>query len=291
MSSQLELVLDAKATLAEGPTWDEETQKLYWLDIEKKQLNKFDPVSKQNVVTQFDQYVSAVALKKSGGLVLAMQHGFYFMDLDKDKPTPIIDPEAHLPNNRFNDGKCDPLGQFWAGTMSMNNESEAGALYCLNKHREVSSKISGVSVSNGLAWSPDGRTMYYIDSPTKQVVAYDFDAIGNISNRRVVVNIPEGEGVPDGMTIDEEGHIWVAQWGGYKVSRWNVNDGTRLAEVSVPAAHVTSCTFGGDKLDELYITTARSGLTDRMLAEQPLAGGIFKMKTGVKGLPAMKYDG
>lgn len=291
MSSQLELVLDAKAALGEGPLWDEQTGKLYWVDIEKKQMNVFDPVSKQNVVTQFDQYVSAVALRKSGGLVLAMQYGLYLQDSEKEELIPIIDPETHLPNNRFNDGKCDPLGRFWAGTMSMNNEAEAGTLYCLNTNREVTAVVSGVSVSNGLAWSPDGRTMYFIDSPTKQVVAYDFDATGNISNRRVAVSIPEGEGVPDGMTIDEEGHIWVAQWGGYKVSRWNVSNGERLAEVDVPAAHVTSCTFGGEDLDELYITTARTDLADHVLAEQPLAGGIFRIKTAVKGLPAMKYDG
>lgn len=291
MLGQVELILDAKATLGEGPVWDEQAGKLYWVDIEKKQMNVFDPKTKQNVVTGFDQYVSAVALRESGGLVFAMQHGFYFMDAEKSEPTLITDPERHLPNNRFNDGKCDPLGRFWAGTMSMHNEAAAGTLYCLGTNRKVRAMISGVSVSNGLAWSPDGRTMYFIDSPTKQVVAFDFDATGEIRNRRIAVNIPEGEGVPDGMTMDEEGYIWVAQWGGYKVSRWNPNNGKRLDEIDVPAAHVTSCTFGGEQLNELYITTARTGLDDHALAEQPFAGGLFRIKTGVKGLPAFKYGG
>lgn len=292
MSGEVELILDAKAILGECPSWDERTQNLYWVDIEKKQLNIFNPSSKKNRIINLNHYVSAVAPRQSGGLVLAMHHGFHFLDLENENLTPICDPEKHLPKNRFNDGKCDPTGRFWAGTTAMNDSNNKGRLYCLDTKQKITSVINEVKMSNGLAWSPDNQTMYYIDTPTKEVAAFDFHLdTGNINNKRIVVTIPDEEGVPDGMTIDEEGNIWVAHWGGYKVSCWNPNSGALLRTIKLPAVNVTSCVFGGENLNELYITTASSGLDDKALSEQPLAGGLFRLKTNVKGLPTVRYKG
>lgn len=287
--SQLELVVDAKAILGEGPCWDAESRIIYWVDIEQNRINNYDPTKDQSSTIDTGQKVGAVVLTKKGNLLAALQHGFYEIDLTSGNLTPITDPESTKPDNRFNDGKCDPQGRFWAGTMSMKGQKKAGALYVMDKDYSVRQILDGVTTSNGLCWSLDHQTMYYIDSPTKQVTALNYDIeSGKISNRRPIVSIPEGEGAPDGMTIDAEGMIWVAQWGGYKVARWNPQTGEKLEEISVPVARVTSCCFGGDNLDELYITTASIGMKEDQTS-QPHAGGLFRYKTKVKGSPTYKF--
>lgn len=291
-NAKLELIYDAKATLGEGPCWDQDKQVLYWVDIIKGRVHVHNQKDETNQVFEIGQYVGTVSVAESGELILALQHGFYLFDMETRELKPIDDPEKELPNNRFNDGKCDPAGRFLAGTMSLIGEGNVGALYSLDKDFTVKKLVDYVGCSNGLAWSADFQTMYYIDSPTKQVVAYDYDLkTGNIQNKREVIRIPEGEGVPDGMTIDEEGMLWVAQWGGYKVSRWNPQTGERIYTISVPVAKVTSCVFGGENRDELYITTASEGLSEAELKEQPLAGGLFRYKVGVKGAPMYKFKG
>lgn len=265
----VELVLDAKATLAEGPLWDAKKQCLYWLDILENEVHIYDPATRADRSIRLDQHIGALALTKDGGAIVALQKGIYFLDLDTERISLICSPEAHLTNNRFNDGKCDSKGRFWAGTMSMDeNEGNggsqpAGALYCLEGNGHVRKAFGGVTISNGIAWSPDDRIMYYIDSPTKQVTAFDFDALtGELANKRTVVAFAEAEGIPDGMTIDEDGMIWVAHWGGYQVSRWNPSTGRKLLQIDVPVRNVTSCAFGGKHLDELYITTSSIGVTE-----------------------------
>ncbi|MCP1310124.1 SMP-30/gluconolactonase/LRE family protein [Paenibacillus tyrfis] len=288
-----ELILDGKAALGEGPVWDHRSGRLLWVDIEGMRIHHYDPVQGTDRSIQLDQRVGAAVPRAEGdGLVLALEHGFHLLDPATERLTKIADPEAGLLENRFNDGKCDEAGRFWAGTMNRMSSGPTGALYCLETDGSLRKAIDGVVCSNGLGWSPDGRTMYYIDSPTKQVVAYDYEpAAGAISNRRTVVTIPEGEGVPDGMAVDREGMLWVAQWGGWRVSCWNPQTGERLGFVRVPAAQTTSCAFGGPDWDELYITTARTGLSEEQLAQQPHAGGLFRVKTGVKGRPACFYGG
>lgn len=287
--SKLELVVDAKAVLGEGPSWDMEKQVLYWVDIEQGDIHQYDPIRQHSQKMSCGQKIGAVVPTATGTLLAAMQHGFYEVEWSSGKMTPIVDPEKEKSENRFNDGKCDPFGRFWAGTLSMEQEKNAAALYVMDQNRHVRKMLDGVTTSNGMAWTEDHRTMYYIDSPTKQVAAFEYDLeSGDIANRRTVVTIPEGEGAPDGMTIDAEGMIWVAQWGGYKVCRWNPETGKKLVEISLPVARVTSCCFGGKELDVLYITTASIGITKEE-PNQPHAGGLYRIKPGVKGTPTYRF--
>jgi sugar lactone lactonase YvrE len=288
----LKLVWDAKAELGEGPCWDHRSGRLIWVDVLAGRIHFYDPAGGDSRTIRLDRKVGAVVPRLQGGLVLALDNGFHTLDLQTEQLTPLADPESDLPGNRFNDGKCDPAGRFWAGTMDMKEESASGSLYCLNVSGPPVKAASNVTVSNGMDWSLDLHTMYYIDSPTRRVMAYDYDLnIGCISRPRVAVEIPEGEGFPDGMTIDAEGMLWIAQWGGWQVGRYDPATGAKLGSIPVPAAHTTSCAFGGDHLDELYITTARIGLNEEESAQQPHAGGLFRIKPGVKGRAGNFYGG
>jgi len=288
---QVELLADAKALLGEGPCWDHRGGLLFWVDIAGMRVHMYNPQTNVDRVVQLDQMVGVAVPRQSGGMVVGVERGLYELDLETERLTLITDPE-NLENNRFNDGKCDAAGRFWAGTMSKKGQKGAGSLYCLDPDRTVRKAIEGVSISNGLGWSPDGRTMYYIDTPTKKVVAYGYNPeSGELGDVRTVVVIPNDSGSPDGMTVDAEGMLWVAHWGGWQVSRWNPHTGEQLAVIPVPAAQVTSCTFGGQNLDELYITTARIGQSEEALLNQPHAGGVFRVKPGVAGMPAHFYAG
>ncbi|SDK35809.1 SMP-30/gluconolactonase/LRE family protein [Sediminibacillus albus] len=291
MENRLELVLDAKAELGEGPFWDADTQRLYWVDINNKQIHIFDPADNTDKVIEVDQYIGAVVMQTSGDLLLAMQNGIYSMDKNTTKLTFIADPEKDKPDSRFNDGKCDPAGRFWAGTMPLQLEPGAASLYRLDGDNHLRRMVPNVTVSNGMAWSNDKQTMYFADTPTQKIDAFDYDLkSGNISNRRTVIKIPESEGMPDGMTIDTEGMLWVAQWGGARVGRWDPGTGECRQVVELPASHVSSCAFGGAEMNQLYITTAREHLTKGQLDEQPYAGGLFRFHTNVKGAASYKFS-
>ncbi|TNJ63200.1 SMP-30/gluconolactonase/LRE family protein [Paenibacillus hemerocallicola] len=290
--AQAELLLDAKAALGEGPSWDERNGLLYWVDIDGKALHTYEVSSKQTSVVPLGKKIGAVVPRKSGGVVLVLEDGFYAYDPSGDGLTFLGNPEGRKPNTRFNDGKCDAAGRFWAGTMSMNGTANQGALYCLETDLTIRTIFENVSCSNGLAWSPDNRTMYYIDSPTRKVMAYDFDLeSGEMSNPRVAVEVTEEGAVPDGMTSDAEGMIWVALWGGYGIRRWNPHTGELLLKIDVPAEQSSSCAFAGPNLDELYITSARVGISEANLLDQPLAGGLFLYKSDVKGQPTYAFGG
>jgi sugar lactone lactonase YvrE len=296
MTCEVELVVNLKSSIGEGPVWDADSGTIYWVDLLGNVIHALDCASGKVSSMDVGQNTGCVALREKGGLVAALQHGFYFVDMADRSMLKIGDPDAHRPENRFNDGKCDCAGRLWAGTMSKKLDSgygdsgPEGSVYCLEPDRSISRKIELVTISNGLGWSPDNRVFYYIDSPTKTVVAYDFDPErGSISGKRVVVSLPEGfVGMPDGMCVDSEGMLWIALWGGSAVVRWDPKTGKMLERLAVPALNVSSCTFGGEALDELIITTARLG-TDT--AAYPEAGGVFKAKPGVKGLPTCRYGG
>ncbi|KEO78575.1 SMP-30/gluconolaconase/LRE domain protein [Paenibacillus polymyxa] len=281
------IVIDAKAKLGEGPSWDQRFQRLFWVDIKGFQLHIYDPSTCTDRTINVGEHIGAVVPYLKNKVIVALISGLYCLDIETGAKVLIHDPEEGRLGNRFNDGKCDPAGRFLAGTMSLNGEHAQGALYSLNTKGKVSLLVDKASISNGLAWSADHRTMYYIDTPTLEVVSFDYDvAQGTIRNKQLVARLDESEGYPDGMTIDAEGMLWVARWGGKRVSRIHPAHGEVIAEVSLPVNCVTSCAFGGEQLDELYITTAQ----DDDSADQPLAGGLFMVKTGVKGTPTSYFN-
>jgi sugar lactone lactonase YvrE len=292
MSQSAELVLDAKAALGEGAIWDAELQVLYWVDILGNQVHVYDPATGQDRVVDVGQYVGTVVPRQAGGVMLALHHGFASLNLETEQVEIIADPEHHLPGNRFNDGKCDPAGRFWAGTLALDGAPEVASLYRLDADLSVHKVLDRVSCSNGIVWTIDNKTMYYIDTNLRRVDAFDYDhETGAVSGRRTAFEVPVEMGYPDGSTLDSEGMLWVALWQGSAVSRWNPVSGELLQVVEVPAPNVTSCAFSGPNLDQLYITTARNGLSEELLAKHPLAGGLFRAEVGVTGLPAFGFAG
>ena len=292
MDTGVELLVDAHAQVGEGPLWDEEQQVLYWVDILSSLLYIYDPATGENRALDVGQHVGTVVTRASGGLMLAVREGFASFDLETQGLTLIANPEAHITGNRFNDGKCDPAGRFWAGTMAYENPTNQGSLYRLDTDLSVHKIFGDVAISNGIIWSLDHTTMYYIDTLRKNVRAFDYaDDTGDISNERVIINVPEEIGMPDGMAIDSEGMLWVAHYGGSCVSRWNSNTAQLLLKIDLPVTQVTACAFGGPNLDILFITSAAQELDAAELARQPLAGGLFAIKTPYQGVPSFRFGG
>lgn len=286
--------MKTEASLGEGSLWDDRRGRLLWVDIVLGEIRSFDPaLGTDMLLFKAGQAIGTVVLRERGDLVAALADGFHFVDETAGTSVKICHPEEDKPQNRFNDGKCDPAGRFWAGTMSdVDHSGNHGSLYRLDTDLTCHSMVEGVSVSNGIAWSPDGKTMYYTDTRTGLIWAYEYDAkTGDIRNRRTVVDIAKGEGGPDGFTVDAEGMLWVAQWGGWQVGRYDPATGKKILKVDVPAGRVSSCALGGAKLDELYITTARTGLSVSELEKQPLAGCLFVAKAGVAGMKAFRFKG
>ena len=284
--SEIELVVDGKAEIGEGPSWDARKGVLYWVDIQKGQIHTYDTVRDIDRTISIQGYVSSVVPRvNDDDVMVTLQHGFYKLNTRTADFSLISEVEQDLPSNRFNDGKCDTRGRLWAGTMNINEKEATGALYRLEGSR-VERMLSNVTISNGIGWSPDNATMYYIDTPTRIVSAFDYDIDrGSIGRRRTAFNFSSQGGVPDGMAVDEEGMPWIAHWGGSKVSRWNPRTGKAVDQILVPAPNVSSCCFGGTHLDELYVTTAREGLDPTLLSMYPSSGGLFRVRPGVKGLP------
>ena len=292
MSHAAELLVDAHAVLGEGPVWDDLSQCLLWVDVEKHRIHLFEPSSGRQRVAEVGQRIGSFALRPSGPLLIATEGGLANFDLESEASSPIVDPESHLPGNRFNDGKCDPRGRFWVGSMAFDFERGVGALYRYEGGEEITRVHEGVTISNGLAWTADHATMYYIDSIPGTVTAFDFDVdTGTVTDPRVVIAVAPEMGAPDGMAIDRDDKLWVAHWGGGCVRQWDPRTGRVLDEIAVPASQVTSCAFGGAGLDQLFITTARGGLSDEQRSEEPHAGGLFVSRPGARGLPTDRFVG
>ena len=293
MTPTADVVFKDEAILGEGAIWDDRRQRLLWVDITGKRVGLFEPVSRTNHWVSVDSMVGTVVPTTENDLLIAMQAGVARLDPSSGRVSDLRQPKEHDAQHlRFNDGKCDPRGRLWAGTMALNSERKAGALYCFEANRPVRCCVAGVSISNGLAWSLDHTLMYFVDSPTQAVDVFDYDVeTGEISNRRRACEIPAAMGTPDGMTIDQEGMLWVALWGGSAVTRWDPASGRLLAKIAVPATQVTSCAFGGADLKSLFITTAREGLSAEQLRAQLLAGSLFMASPGVAGIPAEVYRG
>ena len=289
-TKNIELVIDNKSDLGEGSIWNWKTGELMWINITGKILNFYNPKTENNKEMFTGQMIGTVVPAESGQVIIALKNGIYSLDPTTGTKKQIVDPEADLPDNRFNDGKCDPAGRFWAGTMSLSGKKGAGTLYRIDPDSSVHKMIENVSISNGIVWSPDATKMYYIDTPTQKVMAYDYNnETGEISNPKVAVTVDSEMGSPDGMTIDEDGNIWVALWGGSAVGCWNPESGKLIKKIEVPAKNVTSCAFGGDDLGTLYITTARQNTSNEDLQKFPHAGGVFKTRPGVKGTKAFFF--
>ena len=283
---QAELLFDARALLGEGPIWDARTQTLYWVDILNRRIHV-----EGNILAQLDDFIGCIAPRADGGLVLTTRFGFAGLEADSTKVTPLASPENEPANNRFNDGKCDPHGRFLAGTMDMGESDPTGSLYSFDG-RTVTRLLGGVTISNGMAWSPDYKTLYYIDTPTRKVRAFEYDLeTGAISGAREAIHVPESLGWSDGMTSDTQGNLWIAMWGGAQVTKWDPRTGSLLERIPVPAKNVSSCVFGGKGLNVLYITSARKGLDEAALAQYPLTGGVFRLETKVEGMPTFEFTG
>jgi sugar lactone lactonase YvrE len=289
---EAELVFDGRAALGEGPFWDGDGRRLLWVDSEGPEVHIFLPRTGTDRRIGVGQTIGCIVLRAQGDALVALANGVFALDLESGSLTPVADTESGLPQNHLNDGKCDCAGRFWFGSMAnhgASREPPTGALYRMDTDGSVRKMLAGVRCSNGIAWSPDNGVMYYIDTPTREVAAFDFDAkTGAIRNRRAVIRIPDADGLPDGMAADEEGYLWIAHWGGWRVSRYDPHTGAVMQSVKVPVKHVTSCAFGGDELDELYITTARYGVGPGD-TEQPHAGGLFRARTGVRGLKVNRF--
>ena len=285
-----QIVTSICAQLGEGPFWYNDA--LYWVNILGKKIYRYFPDKNDTEEMQLDQYVGTFAPRQKGGFILALQSGFSFLDKFNGTVTHIINPETDKPNNRFNDGKCDAVGRFWAGTMALDESPNQGALYVFDRDHQVYKKHFPATISNGICWSSDNKFMYYIDTPTHQVLVFDFNlTTGEIKNPRPLIVIDPKEGSPDGMTIDIDGNLWIALWGGGTVSCYKPGNAKLLHKIDLPVSQVTSCAFGGANLDELYITTASVGLDEEKLKQEPLAGRLFNVNLGIRGLPTNSFSG
>ncbi len=283
---EVALVHKMESKLGEGAIWNYKTNELYWVDIEDKKLHLYNTEQSTNTTIEMPCRIGTVvpcnAMEKA---VVALEDGVYVVDTKTSALHLLSDVEADIAENRFNDGKCDPNGNLWVGSMHLQQLKSRASLYKVSPSGKTEKMLSDITISNGIVWTKDGKTMYYIDTPTKEIKAYDFDLKANtISNARVVVTVDEKDGFPDGMTIDENDMLWVGMWNGNAVAQFDPNTGALVQKIPVPAHNVTSCAFGGDHLDELYITTASVDMTDEERAKYPLAGSLFKVKLDVKGV-------
>lgn len=280
-----------KCSLGEGAIWNAKTQELIFIDIEEKQLFFLPPSGKSPKVYDLPERVGTVVpTHDDDKVIVALANGIFEFSRKGEKLNLLSNPHPNQPQLRMNDGKCDPQGRLWVGSMHLEQIKGAAKLYKINHDRSFEQMIDSVTISNGIVWSLDGSKMYYIDTPTGEVAQYDYDVkTGIISNRKTAIKIPESMGYPDGSTIDAEGMIWIALWNGNCVSRWNPNTGKLLQKVEVPAHNVTSCAFGGKDLDTLFITSSRLDMTEEESERFPEAGSLFSVKVGVKGIESIPF--
>jgi len=281
------------AALGEGALWDERRQRLLWVDILGQKVMLFDPRTMDNQVFPVGRSVGTVVATEGEPLLLGLRDGIGTLSLATGEVRLLVDPEPHLPHTRLNDGKCDPEGRFWVGSICEKPPLCTGGLYCLDRDLSLCQKLTGIQCSNGLVWSGDGRSFTYIDTATQELARFDYQgSTGSISNRRVLTRIDPKLGAPDGMTIDAEDRLYVAMFAGHRVLRVDPKSGKIDLEIPIPAVHVTSLAFGGPDLDRLFVTTARMGLKSSELERYPESGCLFVVDgLGVRGVPAARFQG
>lgn len=287
----MEPIFNHRCQLAEGPVWDSKRKTICWVDILRGEIHEHNLVDGKTQTMQVGTMVGSIAICTDGNFLAALHRGFAFVDRGSAKIGEVFTPYGHPEGNRFNDGKCDPAGRFWAGTMALAETEGAGSVFVFDQDHKIKRVMQGVSISNGMAWTADRQTLYYIDTPTQRIVAFDYNLeTGAIKNKRTAIDLQHEKGFPDGMTIDQEDNLWVAHWDGWQVTRWNPRTAKKIGAIPMPVARVTSCTFGGDQMDELFITTARVGLTPEQESHQPLAGSLFRFPNpGASGRPAFEF--
>ena len=284
-----ELVLDAGAILGEGPVWDADAGVLWWVDIEGRRIRRFEPATRRETSIETPSMVGAIALRQDGGLLAALEDGVYRVDFETGAASLFV-PLDEPAEVRSNESKCDPAGRFLVGTMAFD-QSAIGSLYSIEPDGSVRRLLERLSIANGMAWSADGGTFYYIDSPLRRVDAFDYDLVtGAISGQRHYLTFDDPVATPDGMAIDAEGGLWIAFWDAAEIRRYGPDRALDIV-VRVPATQVTSAVFGGADLRDLYITCARSGLSEDALADQPHAGGLFHTRIPVPGLLPDRFAG
>ncbi len=288
----LRVAVASRNQIGESPVWSGAEPALYWVDVEGKFIQRWRVHDHSVQSWDVGEAIGCIGLRAKGGLVGARLTGFFLLDVPSGKITPIADPEAHVPDNRFNDGKVDRRGRFWAGTRNFRNtEIASGALYRLDTDLSVHRMDEGLSCPNGIAWSPDDRLFYLCDTWTRRIFIYDFDADdGALSNRRVFAELPEVEGFPDGLTVDADGYVWNAHYNGWRITRYSP-DGKVDRIIQMPVQHVTSLTFGGRDFRTLYITSACLRLTEEQRKLQSAAGHVFAIDVQTQGLPEPTFTG
>ncbi len=290
--SDVRCLWEAAAILGEGPLWSSREAVLYWVDIKAPALHRYRPSDGDRTSWVMPEPIGWVIERANGeGLVAGFKdRGFAFLTPGTLTPETIGQPEPDYPDNRFNDAKADAAGRIWAGTMDDGAREASGALYRLDPDLDWQRMDKGYVVTNGPAFSPDYRRLYHTDTFEGTIYVFDLAESGKLSGKRVFATIPEGDGYPDGMTCDAEGGLWVAHWGGWRLTRFTP-DGKVDRVIEMPVAQVTSCTFGGADLDRLFVTSANIGLDESEREEQPLAGGLFEIVPGVRGFPAGQFGG
>jgi sugar lactone lactonase YvrE len=290
-SSPFSCVLDIRASLGECPLWSLAERALYWVDINAPSLNRFDPASGGNIVMPMPESIGSFALRHDGGFVVALRSGIWLCDAQGTLERRAIAAPYDPTRFRFNDGRCDPQGRFIVGSMDQKHDTDDAALYRVDRDFTLTRLFGNITISNGLAWSPDGATMYHADTPTRTVRAFDYDGVtGTLSRPRTFVQWHGDTERPDGGTVDSAGNYWIAHYRGGHVVQV-APDGTVLAQHPVPAMCPTMCAFGGPDLRTLFVTSARQMRDADELARLPQSGGIFAMRVDVPGLPEVRFHG
>jgi sugar lactone lactonase YvrE len=290
-SSPFTCVLDVKASLGECPVWSIAEQVLYWVDINAPSLNRFDPTTGRNQSMPMPESIGCFALRRSGGFIVALRSGLWLAAADGTLERKVADAPYDQATHRFNDGRCDSQGRFFAGSMNEKRDGNSATLMRLDPDFRVTRILGDIMISNGLAWSPDGRTMYHADTPTRSIRAFDYNAASGMpDNPRLFMQGSAETDRPDGAAVDSEGNYWSAFYRGGKVVK--VSPGGRiLAEYAIPAQCPTMCAFGGADLRTLYVTSARQQRDADELARLPQSGGLFALTVEIPGLAEPHFTG
>ena len=284
------IILECNCFLGESPYWHKTSNSFFWVDIEGGILYKYHMTTKETKHWKFNHKLSLVIEGDNDNLILALDLKIASFDLITEKLEWLSKLDGNGIVHRFNDGKCDDKGTLWIGALNKIFEPNSGSLYSVGKEMKFKKHIDNLTISNGIAWTEDNKTMYFIDSPTQQVRAYDFDSINNkITFQKIVIQVPKDLGSPDGMAIDKNGNLWIAHYGGHGVFCWDPTKGEIIDKIQLPIPNVTSCCFGGKDLDQILITSAMENLSKEDIEKHPLSGNTFIVKSKTQGFLPNKF--